>query len=160
MSLAGNQHAEGQGNNQGYLNHEASWSHGSRLSDVEFGVIPNLLPTTSEEEDWYSGVDPLLGDPTGAQWPHWNTHPTVVGSEGFGHPPQGSQISSHGFTEWPGVSNEQRYGTHGVGKEASEQLLCFGMVRMKRWSKELSCQDALRTPNHLDLDFSNPFYIS
>ena len=124
------QFAEGQANNHYHLDNETFWSSDSRVSDVNLGLhLPNLLPTTNEEERWYSGVNPQLENPAWLVSPHWNT-PTLIGSEGFGQPSREPQ-TSYGHTECLNPSNEQRYGTIGAAMDASEQRLCFGMVSIK-----------------------------
>ena len=123
------QFAEGQANNHFYLDHAASWSYDSRVSDVDSAEfhLPNLLPTTNEGVYWYSGADPQLEDPARPVSPYWNTQTTLTGSEDFARPSQGSQ-TPYGHIEYLNATNEQHYGTNGAAMDAFEQRLCFGMV--------------------------------
>lgn len=115
---------------------------------MELGVVPSL-----EGDYWHSEVDPQLEDPTEPLWSHCDTHSTIVGSEEFQQP---SQTFSQGFTKWHDASNEHHYETHGTAKQASEQLLCFGMVRTERSSKQSFFP---RTLNHLNCDFYDYFHL-
>lgn len=106
-------------------------------ANAQPGVSPRH-PLISSEENWYSEVNQQPASLTGSLWPGWDMLSTSIDNEFLEQPSQGFDTFNNGCSEWLGASSEQYYGTSVGTEEASDQVLCFGMVRMKKLSKQLS----------------------